>query len=85
MYQLPATSTDFWRKKIEGNRVRDQTAVNALAAKGWRVLIVWECALRGPARRAVDAVLSNCEEFVRSGKSLTANIRGNWDRAGHAP
>jgi DNA mismatch endonuclease, patch repair protein len=76
MYQLPATRADFWRKKIEGNRARDQAAVNALAATGWRVLIVWECALRGPARRAAADVLAGCEEFVRSGTTLATDLRG---------
>lgn len=45
--RLPATRPEFWRDKLEGNVARDRWAVEALAADGWRVLVVWECATRG--------------------------------------
>ena len=80
MCRLPATRTVFWRAKIEGNRARDQNAVRALAAIGWRTLIVWECALRGPARRPVVAVLSGCEEFLSSGIPQASDLAGGWAR-----
>src|SRR5271165_5724537 len=55
MCRIPTTRTGFWQTKIHGNRDRDRRAVAALTAKGWRVLVVWECALRGPARLPDDA------------------------------
>lgn len=45
--KVPRTREDFWRIKLEANRSRDEAAVEALLAKGWRVLVVWECWLRG--------------------------------------
>ena len=44
--KLPTTRTDFWKAKLEGNVERDSRAVESLQAMGWRVLIVWECAIR---------------------------------------
>ncbi|PMC13384.1 very short patch repair endonuclease, partial [Klebsiella aerogenes] len=43
---VPATRTDFWLKKIGANVQRDRRDLAMLLAQGWRVLIVWECALR---------------------------------------
>jgi DNA mismatch endonuclease, patch repair protein len=80
MCRLPATRADFWQAKIEGNRVRDQNAVRALAAIGWRILIVWECALRGPARRPVVAVLAGCEKFLVSEVPRPSDLAGGWAR-----
>ena len=48
---VPTTRARFWRLKLTGNRNRDAQQVKALSAAGWRVLIVWECALRDPAQR----------------------------------
>jgi DNA mismatch endonuclease (patch repair protein) len=79
MCRLPATRADFWAAKIEKNRCRDLKAVKALGSSGWRVLVVWECALRGPARHPAGAVLASCEEFVRSGTALAADLRGEWE------
>jgi len=47
LYRLPGTRPDFWRNKIERNRASDRRARDALLAAGWRVAVVWECALRG--------------------------------------
>lgn len=44
--KLPATRSEFWKAKLEGNVERDERAIEALRAMGWRVLIVWECAIR---------------------------------------
>ncbi len=44
--KMPATRPDFWKAKLEANVVRDRRAVEKLNALGWRVLCVWECAMR---------------------------------------
>lgn len=43
----PASKREFWREKFEANRKRDRKNHDSLLASGWRVLIVWECALKG--------------------------------------
>lgn len=50
LFKLPATRPEFWRKKFDQNKANDQKAVDALLASGWRVGIVWECAIRGAGR-----------------------------------
>lgn len=57
LFRLPASNTEFWQSKIEANRVRDKRVCHELAVLGWRVAIVWECALRGRSALAErDAV-----------------------------
>lgn len=48
----PKTNGDYWRAKIGRNRARDAAALEALAATGWRALVLWECALRDEAAAA---------------------------------
>lgn len=47
LFKWPESREDFWRKKIEGNSERDRRAITQLSADGWRVAVVWECALKG--------------------------------------
>ena len=49
MFKMPATRPEFWAAKISANRARDARArmMHSLMHGGWRVLTVWECALRG--------------------------------------
>jgi DNA mismatch endonuclease (patch repair protein) len=38
-----ATNVEFWRRKIAGNKERDDRTQQLLRRDGWRVLTVWEC------------------------------------------
>lgn len=44
---VPKTRRDFWERKFGDNRERDKRNVALLRREGWRVMIVWECALVG--------------------------------------
>lgn len=41
--RLPHTNTEYWRRKIQRNRDRDESTRRALSETGWRVVIIWEC------------------------------------------
>jgi DNA mismatch endonuclease, patch repair protein len=42
----PKANADYWSRKIGRNRARDAAACAALEADGWRVVTVWECAMK---------------------------------------
>ncbi|KAB8065225.1 very short patch repair endonuclease [Janthinobacterium violaceinigrum] len=42
----PASNTERWKAKFQGNLERDAKNVAALQVMGWRVLVVWECELK---------------------------------------
>jgi DNA mismatch endonuclease (patch repair protein) len=46
----PKTNTEFWIEKFGRNQRRDIRNSEALAAAGWRVLVVWECELGTQAK-----------------------------------
>lgn len=70
LYKLPGTRTDFWRDKIERNRASDQKARDGLLAAGWRVAVVWECALRSPGADIGD-IAQRLARWLRSGERET--------------
>ena len=41
--RTPKENRRYWTKKIARNKERDREHVSALKAKGWRVLVIWEC------------------------------------------
>jgi DNA mismatch endonuclease, patch repair protein len=77
MFRLPGTRPEFCSAKIRANQERDGRALAALRESGWRVLTVWECSLKGPARLSLQKVLWDCAVFVRS-TSLTKTMTGSW-------
>jgi DNA mismatch endonuclease (patch repair protein) len=48
----PRGNTEYWLPKLARNVARDARARSELEALGWRVLIVWECETRDPAKLA---------------------------------
>ena len=70
LFRLPATRHAFWSEKIAKNKERDAAAVSALRASGWRVLTIWECALRGPHRTEIVEVAAEARMFVLGATTL---------------
>jgi DNA mismatch endonuclease (patch repair protein) len=65
LFKWPQTRPEFWRDKIGRNRSNDERAQLALHALGWRVAVVWECALRG-ANRDVDGIIHRLADWLHS-------------------
>lgn len=67
-YTVPKTNTDFWKAKVARNQERDQEVWRQLEAKGWFVIIVWECQLKkAHLAETVEAVSA---EIRRNGEAL---------------
>lgn len=43
----PGSRRDFWISKFQENVNRDKRNIEILMDMGWRVMVVWECILRG--------------------------------------
>jgi DNA mismatch endonuclease (patch repair protein) len=66
LFVWPKTREYWWREKIARNRAVDARAVEALVVDGWRVGVVWECALKGRYRRPVESVIKSCAAWLKS-------------------
>lgn len=67
-YTVPQTNTDFWIAKVARNQERDQEVWRELEAKGWSVIIVWECELKKSVlgetiNRIAEEIRQNGEAF----------------------
>ncbi|HEX3857060.1 MAG TPA: very short patch repair endonuclease [Verrucomicrobiae bacterium] len=54
-FNMPASNRAFWKKKIKGNKARDQRVNRDLRKCGWRVIRIWEHDL---ARKHIPRLLS---------------------------
>lgn len=72
-FKVPSTRTDFWLAKINGNKSRDSLQKEALLEQGWRVLTVWECALRGKKADTLQLTIDSISAWLLS-KSPIASI-----------
>jgi DNA mismatch endonuclease (patch repair protein) len=71
LFRLPATRTEFWDTKLSANSKRDLAAIRNLTNSEWRVLVVWECALKfDPAATGAMVVA-----WVRDGEQSAELLR----------
>ena len=60
----PTSNKDFWDKKLDDNINRDKSNIIQLKQMGWRVAIVWECALK--KKQSFEETISSLEDWIRS-------------------
>lgn len=82
-YTVPKTNVDFWTAKIARNQERDQEVWRSLEAKGWYVVIVWECELRknmfeGTICRVEKEILANGESYRRQKEERSHLREQRW-------
>lgn len=80
LFKWPQTRTEFWAQKIRGNRERDRSVFSLLRANGWRVLTVWECALKGKTRLDMTDMVEKIASWLVSGSDVK-EIEGRRDMA----
>lgn len=73
--RLPTTRIYYWREKIWRNRRRDARNTVELRVLGWRVGVVWECALTGANRRPTDYFANRIKKWLH-GRATQLDVRG---------
>jgi DNA mismatch endonuclease, patch repair protein len=70
LFKWPSSRPEWWKAKILRNRTNDAEATKALLSRGWRVLEIWECALKGRFRYPADQVVIFAAEWLHEGSDL---------------
>ena len=70
LFKWPSTRAEFWRQKIQRNQEKDADNQHALKARGWRVLVVWECTLKGREKRRITETVAEVSAWLRSQKDF---------------
>ena len=60
---LPVTNREFWKKKIERTKQRDEENIEALKGAGWQVLIIWQCEISNK-KNHYQKMEKVCEEII---------------------
>jgi DNA mismatch endonuclease, patch repair protein len=69
LFKWPKSNTEFWRNKINANAKRDERNFSALLEAGWRVLTIWECAIKGKRAMSDQQLMQKTAAWLRSRNS----------------
>jgi len=66
LFKWPKTREGFWREKIGSNVKRDAAQLTELRNSGWRVGVVWECAVKGRRKTGPEEILGLISDWLLS-------------------
>ena len=69
LFKWPKTRPEFWKEKINRNHENDLKALQKLQSAGWRVCIVWECAIKSTVKD-VQAVSETTARWLKGNKRM---------------
>jgi DNA mismatch endonuclease, patch repair protein len=75
LFKWPSSNEIFWREKISRNKAVDEFAGASLHEQGWRILTIWECALKGKSRQPVVQIADDIVTWLKT-STCDAEIRG---------
>jgi len=76
LFKWPKTHRQFWKKKLTRNVRTDRRNCARLEENGWRILIIWECAVKGRTRKSPEKLTARIGGWLkRFGGNL--EITGN--------
>lgn len=76
LFHMPGTRREFWSEKINGNKKRDREVLAKLEQESWRILQIWECAIKGKERVGIEAITDAAANWLK-GDSNFLDIRGS--------
>lgn len=65
LFKAPSTNQDFWEMKINKTRINDEKNKSLLLNAGWKVVIVWECAIKNK-KNEFPALLQGVYEIIKN-------------------
>lgn len=66
LYREPKTNSEFWKNKIDRNRENDKKNLHMLELSNWRVMYIWECALKNMPDEQLEYLSTAVEKWLLS-------------------
>lgn len=79
VFRLPKSRTEFWEHKIGANKARDILTLEKLHMTQWRVIYVWECALKGKSKLEPEKLAVRLSSSIKESVAKLTEIRGFAD------
>lgn len=65
MFKWPQSNASFWREKISQTSAKDHQNIEKILSMGWRVCVIWECALKGKKDSDIHKIMESLFEWLK--------------------
>jgi len=67
----PGSNTEFWQDKFCRNVERDKKHVRELEARGWHVIVIWECELK---KKILEETMLRVQDQLNKNRAIEEYI-----------
>ncbi|MCY3833285.1 MAG: very short patch repair endonuclease [Chloroflexi bacterium] len=78
LFRWPTSNEEYWKPKISRTIERDKENLRLLKERGWRILVIWECAFRGRFRFPMENVIEMASDWLVSNRQA-CELKGYED------
>ena len=71
LFKWPKTRKEFWKKKIITNVRNDNRNIDLLRKEEWRILLIWECALKGKTKLPEGVPVARAADWLKGNDQYT--------------
>lgn len=57
-WNYPSTRAEYWKDKIDKNKLRDKKNSESLSRMGWTVITIWECQLKKNFTEQIQKIIT---------------------------
>jgi len=75
LFKWPSSREEFWHNKITRTQEKDKENIEELLQENWRVLQIWECAIKGKERLPTEKIIEKVSFWLKSSQTQL-DIRG---------
>lgn len=79
LFKMPSTREEFWKNKLLYNKQNDVNNIKLLKQNNWRIIIIWECSLKGKYKLTPEQLFNKISKFIY-GNQKTIQIRGKANK-----
>ena len=65
MFVFPKSRIAFWKEKLSNNKARDDKNIENLLELGWKVIVVWECCIKGKYKLPPEEIINRIDILIR--------------------
>lgn len=64
LFKWPSTNRKFWKEKLNRNKEVDERNYQKLKDKGWYILTIWECVVKGRGKLSFDKLIDQVGDWL---------------------
>jgi len=75
IFSPPKSNSEYWKEKIEKNKIRDKANIEKLEEMGWNIFVLWECQIKADFEETMVSLLEKINQIKNKKENLSSTTK----------